>query len=89
MAATAVSNPAALPRTRDIDLPHAMIIATRPVSFSLILPSMLILGLVLESFIRYVYFLFSSLLSGNKKAHDYESRAFAFLWTLKNPPKWV
>lgn len=33
--------------TRDMDLPHAIIMATFPASFVLILPSILILGLVL------------------------------------------
>ena len=85
MAATAVVNPATLPRTRDIDLPHAIIIATFPVSFSLILPSMLILGLVLKSFIRSIYFLFTLRWTGIQKPR--KLIAFGvFLWVIKNHP---
>ncbi|HEO1813612.1 TPA: hypothetical protein VAM20_002885 [Acinetobacter baumannii] len=39
-------NDAKLAVTRDIAFPHAMIMATFPASFVLILPSILILGLV-------------------------------------------
>ena len=76
MAAMAVINPATLPRIRDIDLPHAIIIATFPVSFSLILPSMLILGLVLKLFGKYVSSCFFRL-SGIKKPRCGKHRGFS------------
>lgn len=70
----AVVHPATLPRTKEIDFPHAIIMATLPASLLLILPSILILGLVLKSFIQIAL----SSLDEIKKPRCLPHRGFVF-----------